>query len=301
MSSSRTVLVIDRARGSLSGVMEELDDLGFRVVWVPSLAAALEFVEAGPDLALIIASSTATRVGGVDFLTKVRKLAPGVRIIWGRSRDEETRSVSTGPSQVADSMIPEPFGPDELRSAISQLLFGHFYPPAVAEAIKTAALEVLGPLGDFHVDGEAFLVANRLALDEVSAVIQFAGGAAGHLTVSMTREQAAKLYGLFVRGARPAHVDHLEDLIGELCNQVLGRINSFFVQRGVSIHHGTPIFIRAAGSIMRYPGSRPSFAVTLVGADTRLYLEYYLSDFDRENIEGPVMTRTLSLGEIRYL
>ena len=55
----------------------------------------------------------------------------------------------------------------------------------------------------------------------------------------------------------------MEDLVGEICNQVLGRINSFFALYALTVQHGTPIFIRASGSTLRFPARRPSFAVTL--------------------------------------
>jgi CheY-specific phosphatase CheX len=300
MSSDRQILVVDSADGALSGVMEEIDELGFRVIWVPNLAVALEFVTANPRLSLIIASSAVTAHGGLEFLARVKELAPDLRIIWGASssqpRGERSRSQGNGP----DSLIPEPFRIDSLRSAISELLSEHFYPAAVAQAIKDGALEVLSTHGDFRVDGGAFLVANQSALSDISAVIPFAGGVAGHLMVGMTREHAATLHASILPAARPARIDQLEDLIGELCNQILGRINIFFVQRGLTVLHGTPMFIRAAGSTLRYPGRQPSFAVTLTRGELRLVLEYYLSDFDRSRLNLPVITRTLALGEIHY-
>jgi CheY-specific phosphatase CheX/CheY-like chemotaxis protein len=300
MSSDKQVLVVDTANGALSFVMEELNELGFRVIWVPNLTTALEFIQARPNLSLIVASSSATKVGGLEFLARVRDFAPDVRIIWGADP-----SASGVPSSRAgaspDSLLPEPFRADELRSAISDLLAEHFYPPAIAEAVKKAATEVLGNIGGFEVEGGAFLVANQTALSDLSAVIPFTGGVSGHLMVGLTTENARQLYQAFLPGVRPIRVDRMEDLVGELCNQILGRINVFFTERSVSIQHGTPIFIRAAGSTLRYPGRQPSFAVTLVRGDMRVSLEYYLHHFDRAKLQAPVTTRVLRLGEIRYL
>ena len=39
MKTDKAVLVVDPAAGALSGVMEELDELGFRVVDQPNVAA----------------------------------------------------------------------------------------------------------------------------------------------------------------------------------------------------------------------------------------------------------------------
>jgi|GEM_PF-1415159 len=302
MSTDKQVLVVDAANGTLGGVMEELDELGFQVIWVPTLSAALEFIQARPKLSLIIASSAATHVGGLDFLVQAKELAPSVRIIWGISADHSSAPSpsATRRGQGPDSLIPEPFRSDELRTVISELLAEHFYPAAIAEAIKAAALEVLSGRGDFKVEGGAFLVANQTALSDLSAVIPFNGGVSGHLMVGMTSEHAKLLYQAFLPGVRPIRIDRMEDLVGELCNQILGRINSFFAEHAVSIQHGTPIFIRAPGSTFRYPGRQPSFAVTLVNGEARVCLEYYLSDFDRDRLQSPVATRVLQLGEIRY-
>lgn len=300
MSSDKQVLVVDTANGALSFVMEELNELGFRVIRVPNLATALEFIQARPNLSLIVASSAATKIGGLEFLARVRDFAPDVRIIWGA--DPGASGVPSGRAGASpDSLLPEPFRADELRSAISDLLAEHFYPHAIAEAVKKAALEVLGNVGGFEVEGGAFLVANQTALSDLSAVIPFAGGVSGHLMVGLTTENARQLYQAFLPGVRPIRVDRMEDLVGELCNQILGRINVFFTERSVSIQHGTPIFIRAAGSTLRYPGRQPSFAVTLVRGDLRINLEYYLHHFDRAKLQAPVTTRVLRLGEIRYL
>lgn len=303
MTTDKQVLVVDPATGTLGGVMEELDELGFRVIWVPTLAAALQFLEARPHLSLIIASAAAGQMGGLDFLARVQEVAPNLRIIWGARPEEPAGPPSSRGSKAPDSIIPEPFRADELRSAIAELLAEHFYPPAVAEAIKRSALEVLTPIRDFKVEGGAFLVANQTALSDISAVIPFGGGVTGHLMVGMTRAHAEILYRAFLPGIRSVRIDRMEDLVGELCNQILGRINAFFAQHAVSIQHGTPIFIRAAGSTLRYPGRHPSFAVSLVEPKegARVTLEYYLAELDRSKLQAPVASRVLPLGEIRYL
>jgi CheY-specific phosphatase CheX len=298
VTSIRQVLVVDRAEGAFLGVMEELDLLGFRVIWVPTLAAALDFVKANERLSLVIASAAAVDEGGTEFLARVKEVRPSLRIIWG-IRASASANKERGPSP--DSLIPEPFRPDALRSAVSALLAEHFYPSMIADAIKGAALEVLRTLGDFRIEGGAFLIANHTALSDLSSIISFSGEASGHLMVSMTNEHARTLYERFIPGARTAAVDRLEDLVGELCNRILGRINAFFAQHAMSIQQTTPIFIRAAGSTMRYPGRRPSFGVQLTKGDARVSLEYYLADFNASKLKRGVTDEVLSIGEIRYL
>lgn len=303
MSADKQVLVVDLPNGMLSGVMEELDELGFRVVWVPTLSAALDFMNASPKLSLIVASSAATQFGGLEFLAQVQAVAPHVRMIWGAPVDElDVPHTRRGPGLGPNGLISEPFRSDQLRTAISELLAEHFYPPAIATALQIAALEVLRCAGQFEVEGGAFLVANQTALCDVSAVIPFTGGVSGHLMLGMTNEHATLLHQTLLPSQHPVRVDRMEDLVGELCNQILGRINAFFAEHAVSILHGTPIFIRAPGGTLRYPGRQPSFALTLVRSHSgaRVSIEYYLADFDGDKLQPPVANRVLPLNEVRY-
>jgi CheY-specific phosphatase CheX len=277
--------------------MEELDLLGFRVIWVPTPAAALAFVKTSATLSLVIVSAAAAEDGGDEFLTEVKRARPSLRILCGTTPNAPP-SIRRGPSP--DSLIPEPFRPNALRSAVSALLAEQFYPTAIATAIKGSALEVLGTLGEFRVDAGEFLVPNQTALSDLSAIIAFSGEASGHLMLSMTSEDARTLYMRFVPGTRAVPVDRLEDLVGELCNRILGRINAFFAQHAMTIQQTTPIFIRAAGSTMRYPGRHPSFGVQLTRGDARVSLEYYLADFDRSKLQDGVTKEVLSMGEIRF-
>ena len=288
---------MDRSEGALAGVMEELDLLGFRVIWVPTPAAALAFVKTTPSLSLVIVSAAAAEDGGDEFLSEVKRTRPSLRILCGTVPNAPP-SIRRGPSP--DSLIPEPFRPNALRTAVSALLAEQFYPSVIATAIKSSALEVLGTLGEFRVDAGEFLVPNQTALSDLSAIIAFSGEASGHLMLSMTSEDAKTLYMRFVPGARAVPVDRLEDLVGELCNRILGRINAFFAQHAMTIQQTTPIFIRAAGSTMRYPGRHPSFGVQLTRGDAKLSLEYYLADFDRSKLKDGATKDVLSMGEIRF-
>lgn len=301
MSGEKQVLIVDRAEGSFSGVMEELDQLGFRVVWVTSFAAALDFVNISQRLSLVVASATAADEGGQEFLVELKKVRPSLPVIWGAKSDEKSGLVAKPARGVApDSLIPEPFRADSLRSAISALLAEHFYPPVIADAIKSAALEGLGTLGQFRVEGDSFLAANQSAFSDLASIISFSGEASGHLMVSMTDEHARALYRQFSPNARPVPIERLEDLVGELCNRILGRINAFFARRGVAIQQTTPIFIRAAGSTMRYAGRRPSFCVELARKEIRISLEYYLADFDNAKVNADATEKVIELGEVHY-
>jgi CheY-specific phosphatase CheX len=297
VSGEKQVLLVDRAGGTLSEVMSELDQLGFRVIWVPTPAAALEFVGTHP-LSLIVVSDALTQESGPEFLTRLKERVGGVRIVWG----VQPKGAAAAPGAPApEGRVRESMRVEDLRSMASRLLTDHFYPQRVADAIKTAALEVLRTLGPFMIIGDAFLIGNQSVLSDLSAVIPFNGDVAGHLMVSMRTEHARDLYLCHLPNAKSPRIDRMEDLVGELCNQILGRINAFFAEYSITIHHTTPIFIRSAGSTMRYRGRQPSFGVELAMGATRVALEYYLEDIiDGAKLSRGANAEVLDLDEIRY-
>lgn len=298
MTAERQVLVVDSAEGTLAGVMEELDLLGFRVVWVPTLGTAFEFVKASSRVSLVVVSAASAQDGGAEFLAGVKELRPSLRIIWGVSPDGmrvRKRRASL------DSLIPEPIQPEALRETVSSLLAEYFYPSSIATAIKSAALEILGTFGDFKIEGDSFLVPNQTSLSDLSSIIGFSGEASGHLMVSVSSVDAKTLHRRLLPGTVSIPIDRLEDLVGELCNQILGRINAFFAQYSVSIQQTTPIFIRAAGSTMRYAGRHPSFGVQLSSGSESVSIEYYLADFNKSKLLVGEVDQVMGAGEIRYL
>ncbi|MET0790980.1 MAG: chemotaxis protein CheX [Polyangiaceae bacterium] len=298
MTPDRQVLVVDGAQGALAPVIEELDRLGFRVVWVPTPAAALDFVAVSPRLSLVVVSAAAADEAGTEFLAGVKQMRPSLRIIWGM-RADTPRIRKRRPA--LDSIIPEPIQPDALRQTVGSLLAECFYPSSIATAIKAAALEVLSALGDFRIEGDTFLVPNQSSLAEFSSIIAFSGEATGHLMLSMSGVDAGILHRRMLPSVTAPSVDRLEDLVGELCNQTLGRVNAFFAQYSIAIQQTTPIFIRSAGNSMYYAGRHPSFGVRLSSGSSRVLLEYYLADFDKSKLLIGSEERVMSAGEVRFL
>lgn len=295
MSNEKQVLVVDRAEGPLAGVMSELDQLGFRVIWIPTLETALQFIEASHNLSLVVVSEDAAASSSPELRSRMKAAARGVRIVWGVQAD------GARPSRAPNAANRKLFHVDELRRVASRLLTDHFYPPEIARAIKTAAVEVLGTVGDFRIVGDAFLTGDQTVLSDVNAVLPFHGGVSGHLMVSMTSEHARAVYHEHLPKAPSPRIDQLEDMVGELCNQVLGRINAFLAARALQVKHATPIFIRSAGSTMRYRGRQPSFGVELLMGQNRIFLEYYLEEIDRDQLSRGEGADVVALGEIRYL
>lgn len=297
MSAQRRALVVDGPEGTLTGVMEELDLLGFLVIWVPTLAAALEFVKADVQLSLVIASAAAAQGGASEFVASVKALRPSLRIIWGvaasGARVHEPRAS-------LDSLIPEPIQPGTLRKTVSSLLSEYFYPNSIACAVRDAALEVLSTWGDFHVEGDSFLAPEQTSLSEFSSIIGFSGEASGHLMLSMGRADAKVLHGQMFPGQSAVRSERLEDMVGELCNHILGRINAYLARYAIATQQTTPIFIRSAGSTMRYAGRHPSFAVQLASDNAVLSLEYYLADFNQSKLLSGSPERVMGAGEILY-
>ena len=199
-----------------------------------------------------------------------------------------------------DSLTPEPCRPEALQRAVSALLADRFYPALLAEAIKAAALEALGAVDGFRVEGGSFLFENQSVESDLAAIIAVSGDANGHLMVSVSREHGRILHCSLTPSAEPVSTDRVEDMLGELCNRILGRINAFFAQRDLLIRQTTPIFVRGAGSTLRYPGRRPSFGLELTRGDIRIPIEYCLANFDEKKTLGAATADVVAVGEARY-
>jgi DNA-binding response OmpR family regulator len=121
------VLVVDDeplVRGAIKAILEAQ---GYRVVVAPEGHAALEaFWQQNFDIALLDLGLPG--MNGYQVAEQMKMLKPGVPIIlvtgWGNEADRD-RMARSG----IHSVVPKPFGPSLLLSAIEAALGGHSSPP----------------------------------------------------------------------------------------------------------------------------------------------------------------------------
>jgi CheY-specific phosphatase CheX/CheY-like chemotaxis protein len=292
------VLLVDDPGGTLCGLLSQFNQLGYRVLWVPSASAALALLACSPKLSLLVASVGTEQDRNDEFFAKVRELEPGLRIIRGvRASSSDPMPMGT----TTDTLVREPFHADELRSATARLLAEHFDLQPAADAARLAALEVLGPLGSFRVVGNVFLKANEAVLSDFAAMIPFSGDLCGHVIMSMTSRDAQELHHRFVPNILGGPtLDRLEDLVGELCNQIVGGILGRFSTHALNVNHTTPVFIRSVGGTLRYRGRQPSLGIELSDGTVRTFVELYLEEFDGTKLGAPVTAEVMPPNEIRF-
>ncbi len=109
------------------------------------------------------------------------------------------------------------------------------------------------------------LKANHTVLEDLCAVIPFHWTVSGHLLVGVSIRDTRLLLRRALSGGGTATMEHLEDLVGELANQILGRINATFTSRDMEVAQMTPVFLRCGGGVLRYPGRQPSYAAQFGG------------------------------------
>jgi CheY-specific phosphatase CheX len=117
----------------------------------------------------------------------------------------------------------------------------------------------------------------------------------------MSSTDAKSLHRRMLPSTFAVATDRLEDLVGELCNQILGRINAFFSRYSCDVQQTTPLFIRSAGSSLRYAGQHPSFGIQLASGQTSISLEYYLADFDKSKLLVGTSDQVMNAGEVHFL
>lgn len=293
-SIEKYVLIVDEPGGSLSVVMGELEELGYRVIWVPTASATLAFLEGSPKLSLLLVSARIAEAGDSQFIAQVREREPGLRIICG------VRADAPAPPTSNETMMVEPFCPKALRKEASRLLAEHFDLQPAADMLSAAALEILGTLGDFRAQGAVFLKANEAVLSDFSAMIPFSNALSGHLMMSVTSQTARELHRRVLPHIPAPTLDRLEDLVGELCNQMIGRIGSRLAEHSLHIDHTTPIFIRSMGTTLRYRGRQPSLGMELTDGRAHVSVEIYFEEFDGSKLGPAVSGDLIRSNELRF-
>jgi CheY-specific phosphatase CheX len=297
MNIEKHVLVVDEPEGVLSGLMSEFNQLGYRVIWIPSASAALAFLKSSPKLSLLVVSAVILEQESDDFIAQAREFEPGLRIIRG-TRADTKRWLSNRAG--AEAVLGEPLRAEELRNAASRLLADHFDLRPAADAVSLAAVEVLSTLGTFRIVGNVFLKANQAVLSDLSAMIPFSGDVSGHLMMSIMSQDARELHRRLVPNMSGPTLDRLEDLVGELCNQIMGHIANRFSSHALNINQTTPIFIRSAGATLRYRGRQPSLGLELSDGTVQAFIELYLEQFDGTKLALPPSSEAIQRDEIHF-
>jgi CheY-specific phosphatase CheX len=131
-----------------------------------------------------------------------------------------------------------------------------------------------------EVLSEGFLVDPRLEgvcfrgwarpLSEVNATIPLCGPTiSGRLSASVAPEVARRIYQRMLPTEPEPSERTLQDLVGEMCNQVLGGLKRALARHGVDFAVGVPMMWSGTGCPARYRSLAGSTLLTVADRDTQ--------------------------------
>ena len=116
-----TVLVVDDDEAALRVAERTLLRDGYRVLAAPHGRAALDvYAERGPSIDLVLLDLTMPELSGWETLQELKLLDPAVLVLLMSGYAHEAGADTAG----AAGFLPKPYGPAELRAAISTVLEG---------------------------------------------------------------------------------------------------------------------------------------------------------------------------------
>lgn len=291
------VLLVDEREGELTACASELKAMGYDVVRVAELRAALNAIATLDRLSLVVVNCGTAQRDYEAFLSSVRSLHPELPVLWLTDAKEAVTAFLKQPvATVADQDGPN------LRLQASRLLRDEFYSSEIVGEVSDLAQQVLAEFGVKTARSEPYIKSNLTLLSDVNALMGFSGeGLSGHLIVSATADDARAVYRNSAPDQRAPEYDDLEDLMGEVTNRVLGRIKRVFESRGLSFKLRPPSFIRGPQARYRNKASCPSLAIEFSDHGGMLRMEFCI---DRMNplVEVPMgNAEFVESGEITFL
>lgn len=273
------ILMVESSSGSLSRIAPDLEALDFQIRHAVDQKSALQVVQETPLLALVVIEDAIGQEDCISLVTAIKKSHPDLPILL---KPCESASITRFGEFMPDAILSLDADSREIRHRAELLLSHRLYPDTVVEMIQRAAQAVL--LEAFKSDispGAPCLRANRNTLAPISAILAFCGpGISGRLVMSGSSPHLASIYRAVLPNAGDITLDMVEDVAGEVANQILGRIKEYFVRRGVDFELASPVFLRGTTVEVRYKAGRPSLVIPLEGKEGTLYLQFCVDTFD---------------------
>jgi hypothetical protein len=260
-------MVVDTGSGPLSALVPRLRALEYRVMIVNNCADAAELARTFPKLSLVVVNQYVDPTGSRELLSTLRDLQPELPILWHGDAE------GIGGVRSERRLSPQPLA-EEVQNHLQGLLDAQGYSPELVTLLIEAALSSLRGFGAHCCARDPFLKVSRTELAELSALIPFCWTQTwGHVLVGASRDVARRVYARTVSPKPCPGDEDLTDLLGELCNRIVGQFMHYMGPEEADAGFGVPLFITSQGGVLWEAGRRPSLAFEFEGAAGPIFVE----------------------------
>lgn len=261
------VMVVDTGNGPLAALVPRLRELEFRVITVNGCADAAELARAFPKLSLVVINQQLDTTGSVELLATIRELQPHLPILW----HGDAEGVGGARCEARLSAHPDA---EEVQSHLDGMLEARGYAPDLVAVLVDATLSALSGFGAPCCAREPFLRASRTELAELNALIPFSCRQTwGHLVVGASRDVTRRVYARTASPDPDPRDDDLTDLLGEICNRIIGHFMDYIGPEDATASFGVPLFITSQAGVLWEASQRPSLGLEFEGAAGPIFVE----------------------------
>jgi CheY-specific phosphatase CheX len=231
-----------------------------------TIEGALSWLDAPHVTAFVVDDSLgqSAAVGFFHRLQEARSTMPFVYV------PNETPVLSSFGAVLPDLMLRRPVNHALLVNRIDDILSFRSFNDVLIGVLTDSLLGTIA--GSFIPDArltELRFRASQIPLHAINATIPLCGeGISGHLSVSATEETLRRLYRRMLPDKHAPSSRMLEDLVGEMSNQLLGGVKQVLTGGGVDFALGVPMMYTGSSCPVRYRSRSGSLLLEIHAPDT---------------------------------
>jgi CheY-specific phosphatase CheX len=270
---TKRALLVERVGGPLSGLTPIIQACGGEVSRAADARTAETLAARARRLWLVAINGDFVANDGDRLVASIKTQHPDLPILWYCADPKGAAGIRKLDLVTNDLK--------QLEARISCLMREEFYSAGFVQQVLAG---VRGVLNGFSIDVQASdpgVKSTLTELSEVNAYLPFSGPrVSGHVVVSTSIGDLTSAYrNLFPRNKFPGQ-DDLEDLLGEIANQVVGHIKRCIQLEGTDCRMGLPHFLRGQAASLRHKVGAPSLCVEFSNKTQKLYLEICIHRMD---------------------
>ncbi|HEX3776609.1 MAG TPA: chemotaxis protein CheX [Polyangiaceae bacterium] len=259
--------------------------MGFYVLESTSRADALDVARRQPDLSVICVDEMLAegKVQACDLLQGFKNAAPDIPVVWADSTKSRLNLSRIRP----DSRVSNPPNSATVHERTEATLRERLYPRALVDSFLNAVQTALRE--GFRMNpraGKSYLRATTDMYGDVTALVTFQNARLrGRIVVSGDKDHLDVIWRrVFPRRSPSQRATELQDLVGEMANQILGPFKTTLERQSELIRVSPPMHALGIQTSLRFRERRPGLVIELNDLSHCLFVELA---FDLDALRPP--------------
>jgi len=254
-----------------------------------------------PDVTAFVVDDSVGEPAAVELFGRLRQDGNGIPFVYV---SRKPAVLSCFGAFLPDLLLHPPINYKVLVARLDELLGATEFSPVMVDVATKRIVATMARA--FVPNAEVHLIryrACRRPVHEVNATIPLCGEAiSGHLSVSASPEMLRRMYDRMVPRKSPPSDRMLEDLVGEISNQLLGGLKRVLATGGIDFALGMPMMYTGSSCPFRYQSRRGSLLLYIRGDDPADQIAVDLTlDSVRKGYEEPSEVDLRQTGELSFL